>query len=209
MPFVKRDVPSPTAGHATSQDDAADIAGLRSADPQERWRAARALGGRAAAVPALAEALTLERVANVREAIMTALMRVGDAASVQALLPSLRVQDPGQRGAAIEALQALPGAIVPFLETLLQDDDSDVRILATELARNLPGADATRVLSALLQREPHANVCAAAIEVLAEVGTPDAAPALQACAKRFADSPFVPFAVAVALARISGAESQP
>ena len=55
----------------------------------------------------------------------------------------------------------------------------------------------------LLEHEQHPNVCAAAIDVLAEVGTRDAVPALQACAERFAGMPFLPFAVSIAIARIS------
>ena len=107
---------------------------------------------------------------------------------------------------AIEALQSLPDAILPFMASLLADGDSDVRLLATELARNMPAADATQVLCRLLEHEQHPNVCAAAIEVLAEVGTRDAVPALQACAERFAGIPFLPFAVSTAIARISDAE---
>ncbi len=68
---------------------------------------------------------------------MTALMRIGDEASVEAMLPYLRSQDAALRAAAIEALQALPEAIAPFMATLLSDGDSDVRLLATELARNM------------------------------------------------------------------------
>ena len=143
-----------------------------------------------------------------RQAIITALMRIGDEASVRALLPCLRSEDAGRRGAAIEALQALPEAIGPFLTVLLADADSDVRLLATELARNMPAAQATRLLCDLIEREPHPNVCAAAIDVLAEVGTRDAVPALRRCAERFAGTAFLPFAVAVAIARISGTESQ-
>lgn len=204
MPFVKReDAKAP--GAEPADDVAAQLQALRSDDPQARWQAARTLGGRADAVPALAEALATERVARVREAIMTALMRVGGAASVRVLLPSLRAQNAAERAAAIEALQAMPAAVLPFIAALLADDDVDVRILATELLRNLPEADATRLLCDLLDREPHPNVCAAAIEVLAEVGTPAAIPALQACAGRFAASPFVPFAAAAAIAQISGA----
>jgi HEAT repeat protein len=140
--------------------------------------------GRAEAVAALAAALGTEKVPRVREAIMTALMRVGDEASVVALLPYLRSQDAGQRGTAIEALQALPETIMPFMPALLSDSDPDVRILATELARNMPGNDATRVLCDLLENELHPNVCAAAIDVLAEVGTRNSVPAFQACAAR-------------------------
>jgi HEAT repeat protein len=81
-----------------------------------------------------------------------------------------------------------------------------VRILATELARNMPAQDATRVLCGLIEHEQHPNVCAAAIDVLAEVGTRDAIPALTACAERFSNTPFVPFAVSITMARISDAE---
>ena len=124
-----------------------------------------------------------------------------------ALLPYLRSQDAGLRAAAIEALQAMPEAILPFMTSLLGDGDSDVRILAAELARNMPAADATRLLCRLLEHEQHPNVCAAAVEVLAEVGTREAIPALEACARRFAGTPFLPFAVSVAVARISDTES--
>jgi HEAT repeat protein len=202
MPFVKRGVTSPPT--IQPQDElASQIAALGNPDADARWSAARALGGRADAVPALAAALAAEQVARVREAIMTALMRVGDEASVSALLPYLRSQDAGQRAAAIEALQALPDAIMPFMAALLADKDSDVRILATELARNMPAADATAVLCRLLEHERHPNVCGAAVEVLAEVGTRDALPALKSCAERFAGTPFLPFAVSVAIGRIS------
>jgi HEAT repeat protein len=205
MPFIRRD---PTSLTPAAADLDSQLADLGSADADKRWRAARALDCEPAAVPALAAALATEHSPRVREAIMTALMRIGDEASVRALLPSLRSQDAAQRAAAIEALQALPEAIMPFMVALLHDADSDVRILATELARNMPAADATRLLSELLEHEPHANVCGAAIEVLAEVGTPAALPALRSCAVRFAGTSFLPFAVSIASARISGTQGE-
>lgn len=210
MPFIKRDASSPNTienDSKTSSGAASHIAALTSPDAEIRWTAARALGGVAAAVSALAAALKDEHSPRVREAIMTALMRVGDTASVRALLPYLRSEDAGQRSAATEALQSLPDAVAPFLAALLDDTDADVRILATELARNMLPKDATRVLCGMLERESHPNVCAAAIEVLAEVGTRDALPALEACAARFAGMPFLPFAISTTIARISSAES--
>ena len=205
MPFIKRETPAPPA--ATLADDLfAQIAALANQDAERRWAAARALGGRAEAVPALASALEAEPSLLVREAIMTALMRVGDEASVKVLLPYLRAQDAGQRAAAIEALQSLPNAIEPFIDALLSDPDSEVRILATELVRNMRAANATKLLCSLLASEQHANVCAAAIDVLAEVGTRDAVPVLEMCGRRFAATPFLPFAVSAAIAQISGAK---
>jgi len=181
-------------------------AALDSPDAESRWVAARALSGDVAAVPELAAALGREPVPRVREAIMTALIRIGNAASVEAILPYLRSQDAGLRAAAIEALQALPDAIAPFMAPLLSDSDSDVRLLATELARNMNASEATDLLCSMIEREQHPNVCAAAVDVLTEVGTPQALPALEKCAARFAATPFLPFAISVAIARISGAE---
>ena len=157
-------------------------------------------------MPALAAALRVERIPRVQEAIITALLRIGGEESVKTLLPYLRSQDAGLRAASIEALQALPDAMSPFLETLLADSDSDVRILATELARNMPAAVATRLLCRLLEHEQHPNVCAAAIELLAEAGTREALPALRSCADRFAGIPFLRFAAAEAIARISDSD---
>ena len=201
MPLVRGGSKGPAAGGVSTPRPELD-----SPDAESRWAAARALAGHAEAVPALSAALARERVPRVREAIMTALMRTGDAASVEAILPYLRSQDAGLRAAAIEALQALPSAIAPFMAPLFGDPDSDVRLLATELARNMKASDATRLLCGLIEREQHPNVCAAAIDVLTEVGTPEALPALEKCAVRFAATPFLPFAVSMAIARISGAE---
>ena len=208
MPFVKHEVSGLATEDGPRQEPLeSSIAALRSLDAETRWSAARALGGRAKAVTALADALSKEQIPHVQEAIITALMRIGNEASVMALLPYLRSQDAGQRSAVIEALQALPGAVLPFMASLLGDPDSDVRILATELTRTLPEDDTTRLLCELLEREQHSNVCAAAVDVLAEVGTREALPTLRSCAKRFAGTPFLPFAVSVAIARISGTES--
>ncbi len=206
MPLVKRSSANPETGGGERQQTAPAISALSSPDAETRWHAARTLAGDAEAVPALAATLAQEQVPRVREAVMTALMRIGSEESVRVLLPYVRSQDAGLRVAAIEALQALPQAIAPFVAALFQDRDSDVRLLATELVRNMPAAQATASLCALIEHEPHPNVCAAAVEVLAEVGTPDAIPALKKCADRFAGTPFLPFAVSAAIARITGSE---
>jgi HEAT repeat protein len=174
-------------GEASGETSGPRQGALDSPDADNRWTAARALAGKADAVPALAVALARESVPRVREAMMTALIRTGNAASIEVLLPYLRSQDASMRAAAIEALQALPDAIAPFMSPLLNDGDSDVRLLATELARNMEGSEA--------------------IDVLTEVGTLDALPTLERCAARFAATPFLPFAVSVAMSRISGEES--
>lgn len=210
MPLVKggRGGPRHDAGKSdiSSQNIASQYVALASPEAESRWAAARALAGQPDAVARLAGALADETVPHVREAIMTALMRVGNDASVKAILPYLRVQDAGVRATAIEALQGLPDAIAPFIPALFDDSDTDVRLLATELVRNMPADKATDLLCQLIAHEPHPNVCAAAIDVLAEVGTREAIPAIERCAGRFPATPFLPFAASVAIARLSGVE---
>jgi HEAT repeat protein len=207
MPLIKKGSGTARPPEPPEIDAASLLGDLRNDDPQTRWTAARALGGKAEAVSALSAALSTEQVSRVREALMTALMRIGDKASILALLPYLRSQDASLRGAAVDALQALPDAIHPFMSALLADSDADVRILATELTRKMPAETATALLTDVLTRDTHPNVCAAAIEVLAETGTRQAIPALQACVARFPGTPFLQFAVSVALARINATES--
>ena len=88
------------------------------------------------------------------------------------------------------------------LPLLLADLDADVRLLSCELARGLPDEDANRLLCQLLEAETEKNVCAAAVEVLAEIGRPEALPALTRCATRFDSDPFIAFSIKVAIDRI-------
>ncbi|EWY36798.1 hypothetical protein N825_25525 [Skermanella stibiiresistens SB22] len=175
---------------------------LASGDPAERRRAVRALPRDPASVAVLMALLGTETDAAVREAVFTSLAAIPEAAPSLAGL--LRSQDAGLRNGAVEALQAMPGAVLPLLPELLADRDADVRLLAVEITRCLPADDATGSLCGLLDRETDANVCVAALEILAEVGTPDAAPAMRRLAGRFPGEPIVPFAVNAAIRRVTG-----
>ena len=105
----------------------------------------------------------------------------------------LRKKPPGQllKGAhAVEreyrVLTALQGSGVPVPRTRLLCEDPEVIGTPFFVMDHVPG----RVL----------------YDRVAEVGTPDALPVLRQCAKRFAGTPFLPFAVSVAIARISGTQ---
>jgi len=138
----------------------------------------------------------------VREAMFTSLAGMGHA-GVAGVLPLLRSDDASLRTGALDALRILVRGAPDLLPPLLEDRDVDIRILSCELARALPGDEATRLLCRLLQDEQELNVCAAAVDVLAEVGQGEALPFLAACAARFHDKPFLAFAIQVATDRIS------
>jgi len=181
------------------------LGGLLSPDPEERWAAARAAAELPGTSAALAAALAQETDSRVREAMFTSLVRMGTRESIVRVLPMLRSNDSALRTGALDALRSSPIAAHELLADLLNDPDADVRLLSCELARNLPSDEATRSLCALLTREPEINVCAAAIEVLAEVGDQEALPALAQCAQRLAQVPFLVFAIKLARDRITAA----
>jgi hypothetical protein len=60
-----------------------------------------------------------------------------------------------------------------------------------------------------LAGEQQINVCAAAIEVLAEVGSPAALPFLVECGQRFRGAPFLGFAIGIATERIKTQSASP
>jgi len=81
-------------------------------------------------------------------------------------------------------------------------------VLACDLARVAAPALAQKSLAKVLATEPEINVCAAAIELLAEIGTPEILPDLQRCADRFG-TPFLHFSVRMAKDQIIARSAQP
>ena len=199
MPLIRR---TPGAGAPSVPGKPASIDALRHGSDDERWTAARAAASDPDAAAALADAVALERNPRVREAMLTSLSRIGTPASVEALLPLLRSDDSALRTGALDALRAMKDIVRPYVADLTRDPDSDVRLLACELVRTLPSEDASALLCALLDAEREPNVCASAIEVLAEVGGADALPALARCKDRFGGIPFLAFSITVTADRI-------
>lgn len=195
MPLIRKTTQAPPPPPPPSD-------ALRHGTAAERWSAARDMMAPEHAA-ALGAALAVEQDANVREAILTSLCRIATPDAAGAIAPLVRSDDAQTRRAALDALRSMPGAAAPHMPSLLLDEDPDVRLLSCEIARELPAEEATELLAALLLRETEANVCASAIDVLTEVGTSAALPALQDVVRRFADEPFLKFAAEAAVERIS------
>ena len=205
MPLVRKTQgTSATAPH----DAAAVFHALVNGNDDERWAAARAAAGLPDGQSALGAALACEHNARVREAIFTGLVRIATPDSVEAVLSCLRSDDAPLRTGALDALRAMAGVVWPYVPQLLRDRDPDVRVLACELARNAANDDATGVLCKLLEVEPEPNVCASAVEVLAEVGTAAALPVLARCAERFRGITFLEFSIQITIDRIRTQSSQ-
>jgi len=196
MPLIRKNSPEPSRPPPGSDLDA--LTSLTRGSNDQRWMAARTLSD----VEALGRALSTESDGRVREAIFNSLISVGGPGSVAAILPYLRADDAGLRTGALDALKAMPAEAAPRLAELLADTDPDVRLLACEVVRELPSAQATPLLCGLLEDEAEVNVCGAAIEALAEIAGPEALPALAHCAARFAHEPFLMFAITTATSRL-------
>jgi len=205
MPLIRK--PSvATAAQAIVHDA---LKGLVSDSPDERWSAARAAATAEGGDKALAAALQSETDPHVRAAMLTSLARIGSLISVNAILQLLRSDDASLRTEALDALQIIGPSIAAHLPTLLNDDDQDIRLLCCELVRHLPSNEATQLLCELLAREQEANVCAAAVDVLADIGSSAALPTLTQCELRFHDNQFLKFAIKIASNRIQSQTESP
>ena len=185
---------------------ARDLAGLltrlEDADPSVRRWSVRDLAQHPEAAGDLARHLQRETDRSVREVLLTTLARIGNAEAVAGLVACLRSEDAHLRNEAIDVLKALPQALAPVMGGLLRDADSDVRILAINVLESLQHPDVEQWLIDVIAHDPEVNVCATAVDLLGEVGSPAAEDALQALKRRFAGEPYIEFAADLALQRI-------
>jgi HEAT repeat protein len=204
MPLIRKD-----SSPAQKPDTSDVLKSLGSPDPDQRWAAAREAVNVPGGGVALAAALRTEDDPRVREAMFSGLARIGTPDAVEAIISLLRTDDANLRIGALDTLRTIAVQLHEVLPKLLSDPDVDVRILSCELARSFDDEEATKLMCGLLAIEPDANVCAAAVDVLAEVGSADALPVLRDCALKFRDSPFLAFAIKTVIDRLTPRPTRP
>jgi HEAT repeat protein len=178
------------------------------ADPDAivRRRAVRALQLFPDSAALLCTTALAERDASVREAIFLTLEAMGGPAVVEGLACMLASEDAALRNRAIETLKALPHDIEPYMERLLAAPDPDTRIFAVNVLESLPHPQVEDWLIRVIEQDPHLNVCSTAVDLLGELGSACALPALAALRARFAGEPFIEFAVDLACRRIGAGQ---
>jgi HEAT repeat protein len=196
----------PEAGRAPAVSVAELAAALRSGEPALRRQAARDLAQFPEGLPLLCNHLERESAISVRSVILTTLIQSHSRAAVEGLIGYLRSENTALRNEVIEALQEMPGEIAPYMEALLTDPESDVRIFAVNILAVLPNSHAPQWLNKVILEDGHVNVCAAAVDCLAEIGTSASVPALKQLRLRFGDQPFMTFAIDATLKRIGDAQ---
>lgn len=179
---------------------------LQQGTATERRDAARALAGVPEVGALLASQLEEETERCVLEALVTSLAERADRGAVTALLDCLRSEDAALRNDAIEALKTAGRLHPALIQEALGDSDADVRILTVGILESLRHPDVELWLIELIEHDPHLNVCACAVDLLCEVGTERAVPALELCRERFPDEAYLNFAIGLALTRLQGAD---
>ncbi|WP_257819952.1 HEAT repeat domain-containing protein [Burkholderia glumae] len=193
-------IPSRTAAPVHVETDRELLlASLGSASPAQRRDAARALAAHPDTAAVLVAQLQRESSASVRETIMLSLVHLRDQVALDGLVACLRSEDAALRNAAIAAMQQLPEEVAPLMSRLLADPDSDVRIFAVNVLESLRHPSVEAWLLEVIEQDPHVNVCAAAVDLLGEVGSARARAPLQRLQRRFPDEPFIRFAASIAL----------
>lgn len=175
---------------------------LQSASANERRWAARDLVDCPDAASALVAQLHAESNRSVREVIFTTLTMLANAAAVDGLVACLRSEEAALRNEAIEAMKQLPEQVAPMMQQLLQDAEADVRIFAVNVLESLRHPSVEDWLIAVIAQDAHVNVCAAAVDLLTEIGTEHAVEPLRALKARFASEPYIQFAADIAIKRI-------
>lgn len=206
MGLVKKKT-APETAPAETEAARDPLAALEDADAAVRRDAAHGLGHAPSpgAEAALARRLQTEGDAGVREAILTALARIATPEAAAVLVPFLDREDAALRNAALESLQQMPAEVAaPALLPLLDHADADLRIFAVQGLGSVVHPDRGDWLARVTERDADVNVCLAAVEALAEAGSPEALSSLEALARRFPDDAFVAFAVDAARSSFRG-----
>lgn len=184
------------------RDCASLVQQLSDSDPTARRWAAKDMVDCPDVSDVLVERLHRESDVSVREIILTTLTKRADDLAVAGLVECLRSEDASLRNEAIEAMKLLPDAVAPMMGGLLTDADPDVRIFAVNVLESLRHELVEKWLKEVIERDPHVNVCATAVDLLGEVGTPYSREALENLKVRFPDEPYIRFAADIALKRI-------
>lgn len=210
MPFIKT-TPDAEGSVDRDRDDrrySRDLAGLAAAlndeDSDTRRWAARDLVEFPKACPELVTRLHVELDPSVRGVLFTTLIYLGSPDAVLGMITCLRSEDASVRNEAIEAMKQLPDVVAPLMNDLLSDSDFTVRLFAVNILVSLAHSDVEQWLITLLDHEMNVNVCAAALDVLVEIGGKNAEASVIAVQSRFPGEAYIQFATELALKRIGG-----
>ncbi|HYD33559.1 MAG TPA: HEAT repeat domain-containing protein [Methylophilaceae bacterium] len=202
MGFVKNTGHTPAANLEAEDTLAHSLAALNDSDADTRRHAVHHLAHYPEAIPPLCQRLENEPDIAVRTSILTALIKIGVPQAAGCLIPYLRSENVALRNDVIVALQEMQHISLPLVEQLLTDSDTDIRIFAINILARIRDPQVPALLLRVIEIDPHINVWSTALDAIAETGTQDMVPTIQASLDRF-DNEYGRFAVQFAIQRIS------
>ncbi|WP_244147288.1 HEAT repeat domain-containing protein [Desulfonatronovibrio hydrogenovorans] len=176
------------------------LAALESSDPEKQREgafAARDLN-LVEAVPLLVGLLESTSL-GAQEAADMALRKIGGQESVQALIPLLRSDSAQIRNLAMDILRHVGSQDIDSLIELLNDDDPDMRIFASDILGATKSYLGVNPLCQVLLHDPEVNVRYQAAVSLGELGRPEASQCLN---RAFQDEEWVQYSVVEALSKL-------
>ncbi len=204
MPFVNHSDSAAASGEERkrTRDYASLVDQLSDPNPTSRRWAARDLAQCPEGALELVARLKNETDLSVREVIFSTLTTLKNREAIEGLIDCLRSEDAALRNETIEAMQQCPEEVGQFIQLLFTDADPDVRIFAVNILESLCHGEVESWLIGVISTDQNLNVCATAVGVLTEIGTAASCEPLMAVSRRFANEPFLTFAVELALKRI-------
>lgn len=146
------------------------VAKLNCADEAERTYAAEDIGYLNApeGVPALLDRLGQEPSRTVRDAIFQALIRIDADAAIEGSILLFGSEDPQIRNQAVDVLRRKGTRSIPFLNTVMQDGDKDMRKLVLDALSGVQSGEAREIYAAALS-DKDVNVVITAVENLGQL----------------------------------------
>ena len=179
---------------------------LNRLDPGDARRARLAAMGEAMearSVERLTPLLVGESDPFLRETALTHLARLDGAFAAQALVAMLRTDDVALRNAAIDTLGYVGERALDALAGVLRDGDADLRIYGLTALERIDDRRAAELALKAALEDGDVNVCAAALDVVAQCGGREMAGALDRVAARFPEVPYLAFAARAAQQRLA------
>lgn len=136
---------------------------------------------------------------GVQEAAEYALRKIRGTKTILGMLPLLRSDDAPIRNIAMDVLREIGGDDIPSIQSLLRDDDPDMRIFVADILGCTGSRQAVPLLCDALLKDPEVNVRYQAAMSLGTLAFPEAVDALR---QAMHDEEWVQFSVVEALTKI-------
>ncbi|MEG2173123.1 MAG: HEAT repeat domain-containing protein [Desulfovibrionaceae bacterium] len=136
---------------------------------------------------------------GVQEAVEYALRKLRGKKTVQGMIPLLRSDDAPIRNIAMDILREIGGDDIASLQSLMRDNDTDIRIFISDILGHTGSRLAVTLLSDALLKDPEVNVRYQAAVSLGTLAFPEAVHAL---GQAMHDEEWVQFSVVEALTKI-------